>query len=255
MSGLLGKPGIHGDMRYLRRAPKTTEFLANGVFTPDPEAIYAIADLQGGGASGASVSAPGANTGAVGAGGASGSRVRVLLSGASLITRNVIIGQGGVAVPGNAVAAGGNTVLQGAATANGGGAAANAIMTITDTPINQGALLMSNTVSAGAGFSILAGTDLGSQDGRAGERATANLSSGGTPRFVSLKGGQGGDTSIGQGGFTPPPSVAINSNSTQVGGAAAANTGAGGAGGWATGTSSALGGNGGSGRVRITEYF
>lgn len=222
-------------------------FTASGIYTPAPGVRYIIVEAVGGGGGVSGLAGGPANSVRVGGAGGSGALVKAMLTAAQLGNAPiaVTIGAGGAAASNGAVAGTGGATTFGALLSAGGGTGGDAATGV----VNSAA----STQVAGGTFTITTGSDMGSQVGMASRVAWGVVS--GT-RLLLL-----------QPDFTYPPDrpasdvlVAVPTGSTTVrnGVDAPPNSGASGQPTvmYATVASGGGMGNvGGSGYLRIIEYF
>jgi hypothetical protein len=237
------------------RAPLITEFLASGTWTPAPGMTYArIIGVGGGGSGGYGFGSAGANQIYAGCGGYGGAEIDIIITAAQAgVSVPITIGAGGTS--GNP---GGNTLIGAAgaiAVANGGGSGGGQYSYC------DGSLTSCSVapVNGAATFAVNIGRDVGSKEGSYPSTATLSIQSGSKGSFALS---QGGGSRFSEGArplrLSGPHLTGAGAVNATAG---AANTGSGGSGDCVyscNGTTNAGGSSGaagGSGRVRIIEYF
>jgi hypothetical protein len=246
-SGTVPAPAITDNVNFLRgdgtwavpspAAAIVQTFTASGTYTPTAGMKYCIVEAVGGGGGGGATTPCTAGNVCVGSGGGSGAYVKVLLTAAQIgASKSVTIGAGGVSG-----GAGGATAMTGILAASGGGSGAS----------NAPSIFNGRSGGLGGSGSVSIGMTMINKDGEQGLGSFGYVS--GTSQ-VTQQGG-GGDSMMGVGAIT------FNQGSTGTqsgsGSSALANTGGGGGGAIAAQgvASSNTGGVGGSGNMKITEYF
>jgi hypothetical protein len=236
-------------------APVVTDFLASGTWIPTAGMVHArIIGVGGGGSGGYGFGSAGGNQIYAGCGGYGGAEIDLIVTAAQAgASVPITIGAGGTV--GNA---GGNTLIGAAgaiAVANGGGSGGGQYS------FCDGSLTSCSVapVNGAAAFTINIGRDVGSKEGSYPSNATMSIQAGTKGSFALS---QGGRTRFSEGTrplrlSSPHLTGAGSVNST----AAAANTGSGASGdcvfsvNGGTNGGGSSGAAGGSGRVRIIEYF
>jgi hypothetical protein len=231
----------------IQQLPNVQTFTASGTYTKSIGCKYAIVEMVGaGGAGGYSFGSAGANTAYIGSGGGSGAYVKMLLTSAQIGTSQAVtVG----------ATSGAASSLGTLATANGGASGAN-IYINTDATTTSGSL---SPNIARATFTITTGTDLGSKLGNLPSNGFVSQS----PGVCIITTSDGADSELGKGARgikTVGPSQRISGSSNYNSQSAAANSGGGASGDstYSTTVSSGVAsatGNGGSGKLIITEYF
>jgi hypothetical protein len=236
-------------------APIVTDFLASGTWIPTAGMVHArIIGVGGGGSGGYGFGSAGGNQIYAGCGGYGGAEIDIIVTAAQAgASVPITIGAGGTV--GNA---GGNTLIGAAgaiAVANGGGSGGGQYSYC------DGSLTSCSVapVNGAAAFTINIGRDVGSKEGSYPSNATMSIQAGTKGSFALS---QGGRTRFSEG---TRPFRLSSPHLTGAGGinatAAAANTGAGASGdcvysvNGGTNAGGSSGAAGGSGRVRIIEYF
>lgn len=230
----------------LTKSPFVQRITATGTYTPTLGMVYAIVEVQGSGGGGGGVAASAINTGRISGGGGGGGYVKALLTAGQIgASQLVTIGAGGAgaAAGDNAGAAGTNTTFGALLTANSGaGGAAGA----------SSATIQGRQGSAGGGFAVNVGVDLGSSNGFASSPAYLSVQAG---AFFVVMQAKGGDAAFAKaaGSFTQLLGTPVGSGSALT--PLAANLGIGAQGQFNSNTVAFAGQAGSSGIVVVTEYF
>ncbi len=210
-------------------------FDANGTYTPTSGMKYCIIDVIGGGGAGGGTPTASVSTAAAGSGGGSGGYSKGVFSAATIgASQTVTIGAGGTGVSNANGNAGSASSVGSIITANGGAGG------LTD----AASMLITGQIG-GAGGTVPAGS-FTKFPGNPGSSSIAIVSGNGA--FS----GNGGSSVFGGGALA----VTVNGTSA-AGNSASANTGSGGSGSAvyaATGVNRA-GGDGGAGKVIVTEFI
>jgi hypothetical protein len=232
------------------KAPVIQLFTANGTYTPTPGMRYVIVKMAGGGGAGGGASAIVSSTSVgVGGGGGSGGYVEAQLTAAQIgASQAVTIGAGGTGASGTNGGNGSATTLGALLSAGGGGGGLS---------VGASGNFATSTASGGTGgtITVTTGTNLVSRAGESGESGIAVYQASAT--VYSFASGNGGNNILGVGGIGVRQATVASAVTSTAGIAAAVNTGGGGSGAGNGGLNptSVAGGNGGSGKIVIIEYF